>query len=322
MSIKAIKKKGAVVCANGIGDALLMMIAASNLKRKGFEVTIFHSKPKLFFPIFESYSFLLFPKLENWKSVLKNYDLVIIQNDHSERAWTLLKLREQYRLAHLIFFFPTYCNKQKKEDFLFDSKLPVATNIAEGCKKILNLKQASKENDLTLPKEKTYRRFPKRIAIHPTSNNSRKNWTASKYLKLASLLQKKGFSVSFITGPEERKKWLYMKQNGFNLPSFGNLSEVADYLYESGFLIGNDSAFGHLASNLKIPTLIISGSVKQSLLWRPDWTRGHIVTPPFSIPKMKIMGISLRSYGWQYLISVKRVLKQFYYLEKSIKMPK
>ena len=318
MSIKDRKKTGAIVCANGIGDALLMMIAASNLKRVGFEVTIFHSKPELLSPLFESYSFLSFPEVKHWKKTLKDYHLVIVQNDHSERSWTLLRLRERDQISHLIFFFPTFCSKKKKGDFLFDSKRSAATNIAEGCKKILNLKHSSKNNDLTVPKGKTYRRFPKRIVIHPTSKSPTKNWSASKYLKLALLLRIKGYSLSFITGPEERRKWLHVKKKGFDLPEINNLTEAAEYIFESGFLIGNDSAFGHLASNLKIPTLTISGYPKQILLWRPDWTQGHIVTPPFSLPRMKIMSISLRSYIWKCLISVRGVLKKFYCLEKTI----
>ena len=277
-------------------------------------MTIFHSYPLLISPIFESYSFFPFPLIQNWESVVTDYNLIIVQNDHSERSWSLLKLREEKQLPNLIFFFPTYCKMQKPQDVLFDPKLSIATNIAEGCRTILKLKKTSKENDLTLPREKVYRRFPKRIVIHPTSRNLRKNWAASKYIKLAKLLQHEGYSISFSVGPEERKEWLYVEKMGLNLPSFGNLREVADYLYESGFLIGNDSAFGHLASNLKIPTLIISGDPKRILQWRPDWLRGQVVTPPFSLPSFKNI---FSPNFWPYFISVKRIQKVFYALEKK-----
>ena len=96
-----------------------------------------------------------------------------------------------------------------------------------------------------------------------------------------------------------------------NAPHFKSLKEVAAFLYESGYLIGNDSGLGHLASNLNIPTLTISGNPKRVRLWRPDWALNHVVTIPFPLPNFKGIRMRVRENFWQHFIPVARTLKAF-----------
>lgn len=304
-------KKAAVLCAQGIGDGLLMMIAASNLKKEGYAVTVFHNTPDLLALLFGSTTFLPYPALEEWEAVLQEFDLVLVENDNSARVWHLFGLRDQKKLSQLTFLFPTPCIKYTSTDFLFDPKLPVASNIAEGCRQILKQKERSKDNGILLPKDKVHRRFPKRVVIHPTSNDPKRNWHPPQFIKLAKKLEKAGYSVSFSVGPHERSDWLFVEDLGYSLPKFQTLRDVADYLYESGFLIGNDSGIGHLASNLNIPTLTISGNPKRVRLWRPDWATGEVVTIPFPLPNFKGIHFTPRTHFWQHFIPVGRTLKAF-----------
>ena len=80
-------KRAAVICAHGIGDGLLMMIASHRLQMEGYVVTTYH--PHL-------------PELQSWFDThrlesnldlddLGTYDLVIIQNDNTNAQMLSLK---------------------------------------------------------------------------------------------------------------------------------------------------------------------------------------------------------------------------------------
>lgn len=310
------KKKAAVICASGIGDGLLMMIAAHQLEKGGYEVTVFHDQKNSLSSLFKTSQFELHPPYDSLEKRVREFDLLLVENDHSKRAYALFSFRDEKKLKNIIFFFPTPSKKKRDCDFLFNPKLPVASNIVKGCEKALYLKHVTKENGLSLPKEGSYRKYSNRIVIHPTSNDKKRNWRASQFLRLAKKLMQEGFSTAFALSPEEREEWLFVEKEGAFLPSFKSLAEVAHYIYESGTFIGNDSGLGHLASNLKIPTLTISGNPKRVRLWRPDWFIGEVVTLPFPLPNFKGIHLPLRENFWQYFISVRRTLNAFHQLKK------
>ena len=115
--------------------------------------------------------------------------------------------------------------------------------------------------------------------------------------------------------PQERHEWESEKE--LEILHTPCLKTLATYLYESGFFIGNDSGLGHLASNLKIPTLTIAGNAKQIKLWRPDWSLGQVVTPLFLLPNFKGLHLSLRDNFWQHFIPIRRTIKAFQKLVKE-----
>ena len=148
-----------------------------------------------------------------------------------------------------------------------------------------------------------HHKYPTRIIIHPTSGNTIRNWPASKYIKLAKLLAAQGWQPLFCLAPAERKTWASNIDHKFLMPNCATISELAGFVYESGYMIGNDSGIGHLASSLGIPTLTIINR-HNHFHWRPGWAIGRTVTPVFKLPK-------LHKKYWPYLISVTRVLKTF-----------
>ena len=294
--------RSALLCASGIGDGLLMMIVAHHLKKCRLNPTIFHDRAEDLSLLFEDHTFKGHVPIEE----LENYDTVIVENDNSKRAWDLFRLRDQGKMGHVRFIFPTPSKNFKEGDFLFDSTLPVATNLANACATLLGSPH-SKENDLTLPNGE-HQKYSKRVVIHPTSNDPKRNWGKGQFLELANLLEMEGYSPVFCVSPGERMEW---EKLGIELPLFANLKELAAYIYESGFLIGNDSGLGHLASNLGIETLTISGNPKRVRLWRPNWSPGKVVTIPFPLPNFKGMNFQIRENYWQKFIPVKRTFKAF-----------
>jgi len=306
-------KKAAVLPAAGIGDALLMMIASARLLDLGYEVTTFHPALIQLQSWFPKHRFASAPSLEQFPGFFSSYDLVIAENDNSQKIRTLIELRAQKKVEYLSIFYPSYeLHKHAPLDPLdqvFNSDLPMASNIAEASKNLLLLSYGSKENALLPPEELHHRRFIKQVVIHPTSSTASKNWSRDKFFSLAKQLHKRGYSPLFAVSKTERGAWLDAEAKGFILPLFDSLDQLARCVFESGFMIGNDSLVGHLASNLLVPTLIIADNVKRMNLWRPDWLPGRVVTPPSWIPNCK--GLRWREQHWQTWISPSRVLKEF-----------
>ncbi len=300
-------KTAAVLPALGIGDALLMMIASHQLKMEGYHVTTFHDA---------------LPELSDWfpghelracsESTLETFDLIIAENDNSPKIKELL---DRFR-PRLSLFYPTYSSSKhvplSVQDFAFDPDLTMAENIAEAMASLLELPVASKKNGIVPLPGLVHRIKKERILIHPTSRVFSKNWKAKKFLQLAHRLKSQGFDPLFCVGPNEKMEWKQIKEEGLALAEAPTLSALAGLIYESGYLIGNDSLAGHLGSNLGIPTLIVANDEKRMRLWRPGWQTGHLVLPPPYLPNWKLL-----RQNWQSFIPVGKVLESFDDLVRS-----
>jgi ADP-heptose:LPS heptosyltransferase len=131
-------------------------------------------------------------------------------------------------------------------------------------------------------------------------------------LQLAKTLLAKGYEPNFILTAKERNDWLEVVDAGAKIPEFISLSEVAAFIYESQYFIGNDSGIGHLASNLGIPTITIVLRKGVARQWRPSWSLGEIVLPP-----PWLITRPLKEKFWKKLISVAKVLRKFEILIKK-----
>lgn len=306
----------AVIPAKGIGDALLMMIASHQLCKAGYQVTTFHPKLRELQLWFKDHIFESEPSLDKFESFFSSFDLIIAENDNSPKIKTLINLAQFDKIKNLSIFYPTYlANKHSslsKRDQVFDPKMPMAVNIAKTTARLLQKEFISKENGISIPSELIHRLYKKRIVIHPTSSQSQKNWSIRKYLKIARSLQQQGLYPVFVLDLKERENWPLLMKSDFDVPLFTTLDELARYIYESGFMIGNDSLIGHLASNLSIPTLIISDNRERMLLWQPGWLEGKTLTPSPWVPNFKFL--KLRERHWQSFVTTSSVLRNFDHL--------
>jgi len=294
--------KAAVVSSKGIGDGLMMMVASHRLKLEGYQVTTFQDSLHQLAHLFPGHKFA------NRSQNIENFDLIILQNDNSPLSKSII---DTYRDRLTIF----YANYEKGKhtpltqmDRVFDRSKTLTQNIAESIASILQKDSAIKSNGIVVPKSFIHQSYSNRILIHPTSTTTERTYHAKKFLQVAEALKKKGYEVAFCMRPEERKMWLPLVDGRFLLPEFPSLKELAIYIYESHFLIGNESGTGHLASNLCIPTLIVASCPKQMALWRPGFLLGKVLTPPSYIPNFK--GLRLRENQWQYFISPQRIVRE------------
>ena len=112
------------------------------------------------------------------------------------------------------------------------------------------------------------------VALHPGSGSPRKNWPASRYAELGSLLATRYQArILIIAGPadgnalaEMRIRWrgpepLVVE----NLP----LAQVAALITRCRCLVGNDSGIAHLAAALGTPTVALFGATDPRI-WAPQ----------------------------------------------------
>ncbi len=300
-------KRAAVICSQGLGDGLIMMIAAHRLQMEGYVVTTYHKH---------------LPELQSWFDThrlekeldindLKAFDLIIIQNDNTERARRIIEASAQCENAITSIFYPTY--KQGKHrglsswDQVFDSKTSMADNVAKAIANVLNLSQVSKNNGLSAPDGYTFRKHPNRILIHPSAGEKNRVWPLANFLQIAKWLAKKGFEPVFVVSEAERSEYSSIETAGFELPHLTTLADLAALIYESGGCIGNDSGPCHLASNMHLPTVVISNCCKRMRLWRPGWRNGEVLTPPRWIPNFK--GSRVRENHWRWFSPPRIVIK-------------
>lgn len=277
----------ALVAAQGIGDGLILMVLAHHLTQLGHKVTLLSTPLVQLRGWFPGKEIIPFPDPDE---TFLNYDRVIAM-DHS--------CAYKRPLPHLISL----------PEGSFNKRLTLAKNLSLFAKQEFGFEDSSLNNGLVPPRPHTKLRFPNRLVLHPTSRDPKKDWEKTKFLKLAQKLLKKGYEVSFCLAPEERFAWEpLLKQTKIQLPHFESLSDLAQYLFESRALIGNDSGPAHLASNLGIDTLSLFARKSTARFWRPAWGKNRIITPlPFAI------GAPMKQRLWNQLLPVWKVLRSIHY---------
>jgi ADP-heptose:LPS heptosyltransferase len=179
-------------------------------------------------------------------------------------------------------------------------------------KKYFNIKQVTTDNGMVPPPGLVSRKYKQRVVMHVSASIPPKEYLAKRFIKLAKKLNSKGFECYFIVAPYEYDKWQWVLAHGIKLPQFSSLDEMARFIYESGYFIGNDSGMGHLASNLGLPTLSLFQRRKLAEKWHPSWGLNiRIVALPILILT------SFKEKYWKYLIPWQQVYYQFMRLVKK-----
>lgn len=278
--------KIAVVAAKGLGDGLLALTLSHNFQLEGHFVTTFNTPLTLLKEWFPTHTLLPLPT-SDFEHHFAPFDLILAA-DHSILSDGLIEKVMVLKHSH------------------FDKKKTLVENNSQvGLKHFLH-RFATKENGLMPLPCLIKSCYPKRVVLHPVSTEPLKTWPKAKFVKLARELKKRGYQPSLALSSSERQEWLDIDEREILLPEFKTLSEIASYIYESGFLIGNDSGLGHLASNLSIPTLSLFARLSHANLWRPGWGQNIVVTPyPL------LLGAKMKHKYWKSLLTVEKVLRNF-----------
>ncbi len=306
--------KCAFFSCNGLGDGLVALTLSNNLKLNGYEIDTFHNSLGEMASWFNYLPILKYPTEEEVYLVLENYDRIFVSyNDSSKFVMKLIKEGKKKYKNKIYVINPCPSRKIGGQPFYEDAfltpKLSVVDNLVNFAKNILKLKKIEKNILISPPENITFRKNISRIIIHPTSAKASKNWSSEKYIELAKDLTKEGFEPVFVVSEKEEKEWAGIRDKKIELKVFSEFHSLAFFVYESGYMIGNDSGIGHLASILNIPTLTIFRNHRTAALWRPGWAKSKTVYPNKLIPNLSFF--RLRDKYWQRFISKRKVLKEF-----------
>ncbi len=309
------QKRCGIISCKGLGDGLIIMILSHNLSLNGYETTTFHNGD--FCQLQKWFSHLPIEKFpKNPACFLNKFDKIFVAHDSVDPFIQAIIKEGKAECPDKIKVLNPSISKNAGEqpfyiDACFQRDISMVENMEKFCKKI-NLKKVVKENGIKCPYDLV--KNPKQVIIHPTSAKSGKMWAKEKYLKLSEKLKGRGFEPVFVLSKKEALLWQDALDQ-IDLRSFDNLDDLAKCVYESSYMIGNDSGIGHLASALNIPTLSIFRSKRSSVLWKPSWHAGFSVYPSELIPN--ISGFRLRDKFWKYFITKRKVFKTFLKLAKE-----
>jgi hypothetical protein len=278
------KKKVAIIPDRSLHHGLMMMVASHRLLYEGAEVTTYHTGLGRLSNWFPSHTISQVVDGTNPYDEFSSYDLIILQYNNSTLCKELIAHFRKSEKTLLSVFYPSYRKMTDPPltplDRVFNKSLPMVENISLAIASLLCVRQHSKNNGLVPLKDLIHRKYKKRVAIFPSPN------ILKKYEKIKANLENLGFEPFYLDS---------------ECTALG-----AELLYESGFFIGPDSDFCHLASNLQIPALIVTKEKRPSSIHTPGWLRSSFITPPKWIPRAK-----------ERLISVDKVIKGFSNLAKA-----
>ncbi|MGF6242031.1 ADP-heptose:LPS heptosyltransferase [Paraburkholderia sp. GAS38] len=277
----------AVVMPTAIGDTLLMMVLVNNLIRNGYRLTVFSWVVK---------------DLADW------FPGIDVRSECEQQA-----AAGQFELV--IQLRATPCGKalaasgEVCEIVGFDAfQVPghMIDMIVAVARDEFGLADITRHNGITVPNWIRFRAYERRVAIHPTGSHIEKMWPRKKFVALAQKLVQRDFQPTLLVAPCERQTWLMDKDAAQRLHSFERLADVAAWIAESGWFIGNDSGLGHLASALGVPTLSLFMRRGIARTWRPNWGRGAIVLPY----NLFVVG-ALKERYWKLALTGSSVLRSF-----------
>jgi len=269
--------KIAVVCAPGVGDAVILHIVSHHLRLAGFEVVT--NTPHRFGQwLSDSY-------FGDWKDC----DAIFLQHDNSPKSKEIHALNKPVYTFYGSHLLSKHGPLRAGYDYVCDLNRTMVDNVVTALQTLFHI-TATTDNGLRPPEGLVHRKYMRRVAIHTSSGHPDKNWPLKKFLKVAKWLESQGYQPTL-------------------LPQFPTLEELASFIYESGFFLGNDSGPGHIASCLQIPHLIIGREEKQMRHWRPGWGCGEVITPPPWIPNWK--PFRLRENRWKTFITKSKTINTF-----------
>lgn len=281
----------AFVMSPRLGDALLSMVVVNNLVRSGYRVKVFSAQIdalRAWFPGFDIEPAL--PRADAFARLIA-YDVVL----HAYHADKVLASDAPHPNIVVMDDWPVYRQVKNMVD--------IQTEL---CQKHFGLAKAVRDNGLVAPAGLTSRISTNRVIIHPVASDQQKSWLPKRFVKLALWLRTQGFEPEFLLPPEATAQWKWLDRYDFAPTAYGSLGEVAARIAESGWVIGNDSGIGHLASNLGVPTVSLAMRRRIAQRWGPGWAPSRTLVAPPLMPSRY-----LKEKYWKHLLSTARVMAAF-----------
>jgi hypothetical protein len=328
--------KIAVVSFDSLGDSLLYLLLAYNLRQNGFDVTYFGKVGNQLSEWIPSLKTLPYAELNDMEKVLADYHLVI--KCPRKLVRTRLDADPAY-LAHLKSKYLLVCQKAP-ESWVYDHtqrlRSELSPDLCESLQALakssgsirfkpfkdesavdilctymrekMQLAVVSRQVAVMPPPHLRFRHFEKRIIVSPDSAGPEdKNWGQQQFLSLCRQLKSIGYQPVIVVSPANYNEWQLLNRDEFELPSFNNIGDLASFVFESALMVANDSGNGHLASFLGVPVVTIYKKRNPRFHWRPDWSAGKVVCP-----RLVVKFFNYRV--WRPFVSIRQVLAAIFEL--------
>jgi len=288
----------AFLVSNKLGDSLLLLPLAHNLVRNGHQVTVFGRQVHA---------------LAAWLPGLE------VRPIPSEGVAALTEFDSIFQMDvdQPIVLDPHNCPRPLQSLTIWLHQNPVPSRLfldelRQFAQAVYGIEDWSDACELVPQHPECWRQNRKRIVIHPTAGTAERYWSDSKFIQLAQRLYRDGYDVHFVVEEREAPAWqAAAKGHAFTVNHFESLQALGDFIHESGYMIGNDSGIGHLASALGVPTVTISHRPRNMLRWRPQWAAGVIV------PHLWLPLRAWRRKYWRLAVTVSAVTRSLRQLQKQ-----
>jgi hypothetical protein len=318
----------AVVAFSSLGDGLLYVMMADNLRRAGFAVTYFGDLVFQLRDWLPQLDIHPYPARDRFDEALDRFDLVVCSppqfirdsmtpesTEILRRKWLLIcqktpeawihdhteSSRERSPAAVHAQLAPLLKSAGSIRYKRFDHESVVEITL-DYMRTRMGLPHVDKHVTLSPPAGLIHRRHAQRVVISPDSAGpEKKDWTPSRFLRLGKRLQARGYEPHIVVAPKNHDRWWGLVGNQFPVPRFDCIDALAAFIYESRCLVANDSGNGHLASFLGIPTITIYRKQNPHFHWRPGWAAGTVICPHLSKPL-------LGKGTWKAFIPMRRIL--------------
>ena len=137
--------KYALFCSKGLGDGLIFMLIANNIKNSGVNIVLYHDLLVDLNSWFPGINIKKYSDIKNIEEELSSYSSVIINTDLSK-----INIEIQKRSLELIpkstyLLHATTCKGKKLPgNYYLDSKKTLVSNLFDFCKSELKLKNVKK----------------------------------------------------------------------------------------------------------------------------------------------------------------------------------
>jgi len=281
----------ALVSARALGDGLLTLTLAENLRRAGRDATLYHSQLLELQSWAPTATLRPLPEGEALDALLRDAPALFLGDPSlgSPEARAA-----QGRTEHLVF-----------TKALWSRTEPYLQSLGRAASGAYGLEHWDFGNGLIPPDPTQRGANARRVCLHPTSARAVKNWPASSFLELAGRLQADGYEPVFLLAENEEAEWRMSAGDAYPCVVPGRLDAVAAYLHASAAAITTDSGIGHLASAVGVPTLSLFRKRSAARFWAPCWGSVRAVTAPVRLP-----GKSGHRH-WGRLLSASRVQRAF-----------
>jgi hypothetical protein len=321
----------ALVAYDSLGDGLVYLMIAENLRLAGFDVTYFGAGVASLASWFPQLPIKPYPDARAVGPELGKFDLVLYSPpsfvrrtasdagmrrlagryvflclgrrfaetwrvDHRQRIAALLPPEKSRRLQRLAGCSGVIRRRR------FSSQSVVQTTLAF-MQETMGLEHVTAQVQRQVPRGLEHRRYRDRIVLCPDSAEpARKDWSPSRVLDLAARLRSRGLDPKIVASPENIATWRRRSAGVCDAPALVSVDALAAYLYESGVVVASDSGSGHLASFLGVPTVTIYRRMNPKFAWRPGWGPGEVVCPVLAL------GIS-KWHLWRPFIPTWKILR-------------